>query len=131
MRQRLLLSMALFVTSLVGCASGDEPPPGHKVVARFMDLPEVSSPAEGQDARLVLPDGTVVIGTYRHGAWGSWRAGGGEARIVSTKTYTKKKEAAANGGASGGAAAKECYFCITKQWPDSRQETQCVLIPCP
>jgi len=146
MLKRVLLSMALLVTPLVGCASSDEPPPGHKVVGRFMNSASASAPvegqeaqlvlpsapAEGQDARLVLADGTVVIGTYRHGAWSSWRAGGGDGRITGTKLYTiKKKEGASEGTSAAGGPAKECMFCISKEWPDGRKATECVMVPCP
>jgi hypothetical protein len=144
----LLLSMALFVAPLVGCASSDEPPPGYKVVGRFVDpsasapagaaiegqeaqLVLPSAPAEGQDARLVLADGTVVIGTFRSGSWSSWRAGGGDGRITGTKLYTLKKKEGDGKTSADAAAPKECMFCINKEWPDGRKVTESVMVPCP
>jgi len=140
--------MALLVAPLVGCASSDEPPPGYKVVGRFVDpsatvpagaavggqeaqLVLPSAPAEAQDARLVLADGTVVIGTYRNGSWSSWRAGGGEGRITGTKLYTIKKKEGDGKTSADAAAPKECMFCINKEWPDGRKATESVMVPCP
>jgi hypothetical protein len=145
MLKRLLMGMAFLVAPLVGCASSDEPPPGHKIVGRFVESSSAgasvegqgaqlvlpSAPAEAQDARLVLADGTVVIGTFRNGSWSSWRAGGGDGRITGTKLYTLKKKEGDGKTSADAAAPKECMFCISKEWPDGRKATECVMVPCP
>src|SRR5215216_693050 len=52
MLKRLLLGVAFLVTPFVGCASSDEPPPGHKVVGRFVKSASADAPIDSQGAQL-------------------------------------------------------------------------------